>query len=71
VREPRIPISDEDEAFLNPLFDATAEGVEEAIVNQLVASQTMQGANNAVVHGLPHDRLIKALKAHNRWTAPK
>ena len=53
-------ISDLDSDTMNGLFAATVQCVEEALVNQLLASETMR-ANGAVVHGLPHDRLIAIL----------
>ncbi len=43
---------------LTPLFDATAEAVEESIWNALCAAETMTGHRGRTVHALPHDRLI-------------
>lgn len=51
---------------MGPLFAATVESTEEAIVNALVAGQTMTGINGHVVDGLPHDRLREVLKKYNR-----
>ena len=51
---------------LNPLFEATVQATEEAIVNALVAGETMEGINGNVVHAIPHDRLQKVLKKYNR-----
>jgi L-aminopeptidase/D-esterase-like protein len=51
---------------MNPLFTATAEAVEEAIVNALVGAETMTGINGNTVHALPHDRLRDVLKKYNR-----
>jgi L-aminopeptidase/D-esterase-like protein len=51
---------------MNPLFNATAQAVEEAIVNALVAAETMTGINGNTVYALPHDRLREALKKYNR-----
>lgn len=51
---------------MNPLFAATAQSVEEAIVNAMVAAETMKGANDFVVHALPHDQLRRILKKYNR-----
>jgi D-aminopeptidase len=42
---------------LSALFWAVIEATEEAIVNALVAAQTMAGCNGIVAHALPHDRL--------------
>ncbi|HKS97593.1 MAG TPA: P1 family peptidase [Terriglobia bacterium] len=51
---------------MNPLFAATVEATEEAIVNALVAGQTMTGIDGHVVDGLPHDRLREVLRRYNR-----
>ncbi len=51
---------------LNPLFEATVQATEEAIVNALVAGETMEGINGNVIHAIPHDRLKKLLKKYNR-----
>lgn len=51
---------------LNPLFAATVEATEEAIINALVAAETMTGANDVTVHALPHDRLQEVLRKYGR-----
>ncbi len=51
---------------MNPLFEATVEATEEAIVNALVAGKTMTGIDGHTVIGLPHDELQKALKKYDR-----
>ncbi len=51
---------------MNPLFNATAQAVEEAIVNALVAADTMTGINGNTVYALPHDRLREVLGKYNR-----
>ncbi len=51
---------------MNPLFSATVQAVEEAIVNAMVAARTMKGANDVVVPALPHDELRRVLKKYNR-----
>ena len=51
---------------LNPLFTGTVEATEEAIINALVAAETMTGANDVTVHALPHDRLREVLRRYNR-----
>lgn len=47
---------------MNPLFLATVQATEEAIVNAMIAAETMSGINGNTVHALPHDRLIKLLR---------
>jgi L-aminopeptidase/D-esterase-like protein len=59
-------ISDNDGVSMSTLFSAAVQGVEEALVNQLVASETLDGIDDTVVHALPHDRLLQILRQHNR-----
>jgi L-aminopeptidase/D-esterase-like protein len=63
-------ITDLDGAQLDALFEATVQATEEAVVNQLVASETMVGVGGYKVYGLPHERLVQILKAHNRLSPP-
>jgi L-aminopeptidase/D-esterase-like protein len=51
---------------MDPLFTATVQAVEEAIVNALVANQNMTGRDNHRVDALPHDRLREVMKKYNR-----
>jgi L-aminopeptidase/D-esterase-like protein len=51
---------------MNGLFAATVQATEEAIVNAMVAAETMVGRDNHKVFGLPHDKLRAALKKYNR-----
>jgi L-aminopeptidase/D-esterase-like protein len=51
---------------INPLFNATVQATEEAIVNAMVAAETMVGANGNKVYALPHDRLKEILRKYNR-----
>ena len=51
---------------MSPLFNATVEVTEEAIVNALVAGNTMIGIDGHKVIGLPHDELQKAMKKYAR-----
>lgn len=46
---------------LNPLFRAVIQAVEEAILNALVANQTMTGIEGRTVHALPHDEVRRLL----------
>jgi D-aminopeptidase len=55
---------------MNPLFAATVQATEEAIVNAMVAAATMTGANDFTVTGLPHDELRRILKKYNRLVEP-
>src|SRR5581483_1643173 len=51
---------------MNDLFSASVQATEEAIVNAIVAAETITGANNHSVAALPHDALKSALKKYNR-----
>lgn len=63
-------IDDLDADRMNGLFAAAAQCVEEALVNQLVASRDMTGNGNLVLHALPHDRLVAALRKYGRLQMP-
>ena len=51
---------------ITPLFEATTHAVEEAIINAMVAAETMEGNNGNKVYALPHDLLIQVLEKYNR-----
>jgi D-aminopeptidase len=53
---------------LNPLFLATVQATEEAVINAMVAAETMKGINDFEVIALPHDQLREVLKKYNRLT---
>ena len=55
----------------NPLFWATAQATEEAIVNAMVAAETMKGFGGNTIYALPHDRLKAILKKYNRLQETK
>ncbi len=52
--------------LISPLFEATVQAVEEAIINAMVAAETMEGINGNKSYALPHDLLIETLKKYNR-----
>jgi D-aminopeptidase len=51
---------------ISPLFAATVEATEEAIVNAMVGAKTLTGIDGHTVIALPHDRLQEVLKKYNR-----
>ena len=51
---------------LNPIFLATVQATEEAVINAMVAAETMKGINDFTVYALPHDKLREVLKKYNR-----
>ncbi|MBM3213408.1 hypothetical protein FJZ36_00605 [Candidatus Poribacteria bacterium] len=64
--EPTYPGVSFVDAHINELFAATIEATEEAIVNALVAAETMVGYGGATAHELPSDRLRAILYRHGR-----
>jgi D-aminopeptidase len=51
---------------MNPLFVATIEATEEAIINAMVAAESMKGVDDHFVMALPYERVQKILSRHNR-----
>lgn len=55
-----------DRAYINPVFVATIESTDEAVVNALLASTTMVGRDGNTVYALPHDRLMQLMHRYGR-----
>ena len=53
-------------ARINPLFHATVQATEEAILNAMLAAETMTGIDDRRVYALPHDRLLAAMRKYGR-----
>ena len=53
-------------ADMNPLFNATVEATEEAIINAMLGAETMTGIKGHRVAALPHDAVRDALRKYNR-----
>lgn len=51
---------------INPLFDATVQAVEEAIINAMVAAETMEGINGNKAYALPHKKVMELLRKYGR-----
>lgn len=51
---------------MDPLFEATVQATEEAIINALVAGRTMTGVDGNTVYALPHERVQQILRKYNR-----
>ena len=51
---------------ISALFSATVEATEEAILNALVAAETMTGHQGARVEAISHDRLREVMRAYGR-----
>jgi D-aminopeptidase len=52
--------------LMNPLLRASIEATEEAVINALVAAETMTGRDGHTAHAIPHDRLREVLRRHGR-----
>ena len=57
-----IPVTMLADAHITPLFDAAVEATEEAILNALLAAETMTGRDGFTAHALDADRLLAALR---------
>ena len=56
--------------MMTPLFTATVEATEEAVVNAMLAADDMDGADYVRSWALPHDQLKAILRKYNRLTTP-
>jgi L-aminopeptidase/D-esterase-like protein len=63
-------VSTLDNERMNPLFEATVQATQEAILNAMLAAETMTGADGIRVFALPQDRLMEAMKKYGRFSAP-
>ncbi len=54
------------EEWIDPVYEATVQATEEAIINAMLAAKTMRGADGYVVPALPHDRLKEVLRKYGR-----
>jgi L-aminopeptidase/D-esterase-like protein len=57
--------------LMNPIFEATVQATEEAIVNALIAAESMTGADNHKVFAIGHDRLRQVMRKYNRLVEGK
>lgn len=53
-------------SHMDPLFMATVEAVEEAVLNAMMKAETMTGINNTTVEAIPYDQLKDAMKKYGR-----
>ncbi|MBI3649951.1 MAG: P1 family peptidase [Acidobacteria bacterium] len=71
AKTPLAPLSMLANERMNPLFEATVQASEEAIINALVAAETMSGINNHQVFAIPQDKLRTVMKKYNRLMESK
>ncbi len=75
----RIPAEDEDrpkvlgydvrvagDGVVDALFDGVIEATEEAIINAIVAAETMVGRDGVTAQAIPHDRLVEVMTKYGR-----
>jgi D-aminopeptidase len=56
---------------MDKIFEATVQATEEAIINAMIAAETMTGIDNHKVFAISHDRLKEVLKKYNRLNEKK
>lgn len=61
-----VPVTMLSNTYIGALFDAVVEATEEAIVNALIAAETMVGRDGVTAYGLEPARLVQLLKEHGR-----
>jgi L-aminopeptidase/D-esterase-like protein len=66
ARQPTTQVTVLSNNVINPIFDATVQATEEAIINAMVAAETVTGINNRKVTALPHDRLQQVMRKYGR-----
>jgi L-aminopeptidase/D-esterase-like protein len=54
---------------IDPVYEAAVQATEEAIINALLAAETMTGADDLRVPALPHDQLRQILRKFGRLRA--
>jgi L-aminopeptidase/D-esterase-like protein len=51
---------------IDPIYEATVQATEEAILNAMLAAKTMTGADDLRVTALPHDQVRSILQKYGR-----
>ncbi len=59
-------LSDDAEYTLDYLYEAVVDATEEAIINAIVAAETMTGINGVRIDKLEHATIQEILRQHNR-----
>jgi len=59
---PRLSFTAVSNDLLDGLFMAVVEGVEEAVVNAMLAAETMKGRQGRVVEAIDHEALVRAIR---------
>jgi len=64
--QPIAPLTMLSNARISRLFDATVEATEEAIINAMIAAETMVGRDGNRSESLDHERMREILQRYNR-----
>jgi L-aminopeptidase/D-esterase-like protein len=51
---------------MDPFFEAVTQATEEAILNAMIAAETMEGNHGHKVYAISHERIREILKKYNR-----
>jgi D-aminopeptidase len=60
-----------DNGLLDPLFQATVQATEEAIVNAMIAARDMNGVAGHYAKAIPHAELVALLERYGLGTTPR
>jgi D-aminopeptidase len=61
-----FPLTMLNDDYLDDLYWATIEATEEAVLNSMVAAETMVGRDGVTFHALPHNRLVEVMRRYGR-----
>jgi D-aminopeptidase len=63
--EPEVALRMLSDDLISPFYDAVIEATEEAILNSMLAAETMTGRDGNTVHALPADLLLETLSTRS------
>lgn len=66
VKGEKLPMNVVQNDDMTPLFMATIEATEEAVINSLFAAKDTKTYKGTVVKALPKDKVMDMMKAHNK-----
>lgn len=52
--------------WIGPVFEATVDATAEAVLNAMIAAETMTGRDDTAAHALPHDELMAIMRKYGR-----
>ncbi len=70
-RENEVQVTSLPNDMISPLFLATAHATEEAIINAMIAAETMEGAWGNTSYELPEEKVQEVLRKNNRLVEPE